>query len=231
MSRPGTGTPRLRRHLAVAVLAVVGTLVPAGQAAAYQRGGGQARPAGQAQPVTIPEMAFLQPEDLGGVTGFPADGFAVHLQPPMPCGPDRYASAARVRAEGSMAFDIPTAEFHTVLVEHIATYRGSGADRYLRELRSALAQPGGCVDASGRWAALNSGVAGAGLLVLRLSRQSEDPDGNPFTHDTYLAIARVDRAVVVLADIGWEMSSGHDSTVRGLIDTALARADATRAGT
>jgi hypothetical protein len=59
-----------------------------------------------------------------------------------------------------MLFDYPTADFHTTLLEHIATYRGTGAARYLRELRPALPACGGTDDV-GRWTVVRTGVAGA----------------------------------------------------------------------
>jgi hypothetical protein len=174
---------------------------------------------------TIPAYAFLQPRDVGGVdVQQPSDGYAAHLRPPLPGGAERYRSQRSLRAEGAIVVDYPTADFHTTLVEHISTYRGNGAAQYLRELRRALSRCGGRTDETGRWSVVRTGVAGAGSLLIRLQERWEYPDGQPFVHTTYVIVARVGRAVVVLADLGWEYASGQWSTIRGLIGPALRRA-------
>jgi hypothetical protein len=73
-----------------------------------------------------------------------------------------------------MLFDYPTADFHTTLLEHIATYRGTGAARYLRELRRALPTCGGTDDV-GRWTVVRTGVAGRDSLLIRLRERWEHP--------------------------------------------------------
>lgn len=176
---------------------------------------------------SIPDAAFLQPEEIGG-TGHPIGDFAPHLRPPLPCGSCRYASMALRRAEGSVLIDYPTADFHTVVIEHIVQFRGQrAAARYLRELRQALGGRG-CTDSDGRWTVRRTGVAGRGSLLIRLRQRLEDPSGQPVTRDAYLIVARVGRAVVVLTDIGWELGSGDPAVVRGLIGPALRRARAVR---
>jgi hypothetical protein len=173
----------------------------------------------------VPGSAFLQPQDLGGVPGRQADdGYADHLRPPLPGGAQRYRSQATLRARGAIVIDYPTADFHTTLVEHVATYRGTGAARYLRELRRALLRCGGRTDEVGRWTVVRTGVAGRESLLIRLQEQWEYPDGQPLTHTTYLIVARAGRAVVVLADLGWEYASGDRTTIQPLIQPALRRA-------
>ncbi|TDO41889.1 hypothetical protein C8E87_5647 [Paractinoplanes brasiliensis] len=172
----------------------------------------------------VPGSAFLQPRDLGGVQARPADdGYARHLRPPLPGGAQRYRSQASLRAQGAVVIDYPTADFHTALVEHVAVYRGAGAARYLRELRTVL-RCGGRTDAVGQWTVVRAGVAGRDSLLIRLRERWEYPDGQPLTHTTYVIVARAGRAVVVLADLGWEYGSGDRVTVQRLIGPALRRA-------
>lgn len=204
----------LIRLLAVLLLIAGGALASAGSVQAHRR----------ADVGVVPGSAFLQPQDLGGVQGRPAsDGYAGHLRPPLPGGAERYRSQASLRAQGAILIDYPTADFHTTLVEYVAAYRGTGAARYLRELGRALA---GCgrTDEVGQWTVVRTGVAGRDSLLISLRETWEYPDGQPFTHTTYVIVARVDRAVVVLADLGWEYSSGVTTTIQPLIDPALRRA-------
>jgi hypothetical protein len=203
----------LVRHLTVALLVTGGALTLAGPAQAHHWSGVGA----------VPPAAFLQPEDLGGVQGRPADGYATHLQPPLPGEAELYRSRTSVRAEGAMVFDYPTADFHTTLVEYVATYRGIGAVRYMRELRRTLL-PCGRTDDIGRWSVVRTGVAGRDSLLIRLQERWEYPDGQPLTHTTYVIVARTGRTVVALSDLGWEYASGHRATVQQLIGPALRRA-------
>jgi hypothetical protein len=173
----------------------------------------------------IADSAFLQPQDLGVDSRYPIDdGYAAHLRPPLPGGAERYRSQASRKAQGAIAIDYPTADFHTSLVEHITTYRGAGAARYLRELRRALLRCGGRTDETGRWTVVRTNVAGPGSLLIRLRERWEYPDGKPLIHTTYMIVARVGRAVVALADVGWEYASGQRSTIQALIKPALRRA-------
>jgi hypothetical protein len=49
-------------------------------------------------------------------------------------------------------------------------------------------------------------------------------DGGERVKTSYVAIVRTGHAIVVLADIGWELGDGHASLVHGLVPAAVARA-------
>lgn len=215
MSQKRRTTHRLIGHLAVAMLAFGGVLAPTLPAQA-----GSARHLGP-----VPDTAFLQPEDTGGHSGWRPDDVGKELHPLLPCGAARYASRQARSAAGTMAYDYPVDDFHTVLVEHLTRFRGDWAARYLTELRRAVTRQG-CTDRTGRWTLLASGVAGRDSLLIELRRQIIDYSGKPITHRTYLVVARTGRIVIVLADVGWETGSGHLSTVRGLAPAAVRRAGA-----
>lgn len=214
MSMVLTSARNLARLLAMVLLVTGGALALAEPVQAHRR----------SAVGVVPGSAFLQPQDLGGVAGRQAaDGYAGHLRPPLPGGAERYPSQASLRAQGAMVIDYPTADFHTTLVEYVAAYRGTGAARYVRELRRAL-RCGGRTDEVGQWTVVRTGVAGRDSLLIRLREQWEYPDGQPLTHTTYVIVARVGRAVVVLADLGWEYASGHRAPIQKLIGPALRRA-------
>lgn len=216
MSMTRRPTLRLIGYAAAALLAAGGVLAPTGPA----RAGGSQRIG------SVPDTAFLSPEDTGGNGGARADAdLTPYLRPPLPCADRPYRSQRARRAEGTRLYQLPTQDFHTVLVEHITGYRGDGATRYLAELNAALA--GGCTDGTGRWSVVGrGGPAGRDSLLVRLRRQIEDYGGNPKIQDTYVSVARTGRIVVVLADLGWETGSGHPDTVTGLAGPAVRRAAA-----
>jgi hypothetical protein len=108
-------------------------------------------------------------------------------------------------------------------VEHVAVYRSRGAHRHLRELRRAVAASGG----AGGWSVLASGVAGDESVLLRL-REHLDYAG--VGKDTYVVVARTGRALVVVADTGWETGDGHEALVRALGPAAVRRAGILNAG-
>ncbi|HEU5109129.1 MAG TPA: hypothetical protein VFT95_11335 [Micromonosporaceae bacterium] len=221
MSTMLTAARRLVGFIAMVLLVTGGTLALAQPVQAHSRSGVG----------VIPGSAFLQPRDLGGaVPQQLTDEYAAHLRPPLPGGAERYRSQASRQAQGAIVIDYPTADFHTTLIEYVATYRGTGAARYLRELRRALPRCGGRTDEVGRWTVVRTDLAGPGSLLIRLRERWEYPDGQPLTHATYAIVARVGHAVVVLADVGWEYASGQRVTVQPLINPALRRAATLRRG-
>lgn len=211
---------RSARLLVVTLLAVVGLIVTVspGQAASAAAGAGRL--------TAVPPTAFLQPEDLGSDNIWTPDAdLRPEFRPPQPCDADGFRSLAALRTSGAIAALLPVAgqPFPTVLLEDIGLYRGvGGAKRYMRELRSAL-QRGTCSDAAGRWVVLDSGIAGTDSLLIRLDTLI-DIEGSVFLKSTYVLVARVRKAIVVLADLGWEISSGHESLVRALAPAAVRRA-------
>jgi hypothetical protein len=163
---------------------------------------------------TIPDAAFLQPADLRGATLNPVtEDLWPDLRPPRPCTGTRLPNA---EAERAMSVMIGFDERPTVVMEHLATYRSDGADRYLRELRRGLAA---CGDTG--WTVLATAVAGDESMLLRLR---EYIDYAQTWKNTYVLVARVGSAVVVVADNGWETGSGHEDLVRDLSTAAVHRA-------
>ena len=181
----------------------------------------QAMSAGRVR--AIPAAAMLQPADLGGVQVSPADvDLRPWLRPPQPCG--SFRSAAKRGADRAVQAVYPVGPVTpTVLLEYVAVYRGSGAAQYLRELQRAVGHCHGCVAAGRTWRIIGRGVAGRQSL-LRSVRETVGYEGSNRVQTTYLAVALTGHAIVVLADIGWEIGDGHVALVRALAPRAVARA-------
>ena len=183
----------------------------------------------ETRPPAIPDSALLQPSDLHGATPTPApDDLWLDLRPPQPCADHgAYPGSALRRADRAISAVIGVGDRPTVVMEHLATYRAHGAGRYLRELRGALDRCDGRDGPDRRWTVLATGLSGDESVLLRL-RENVDYAGEPMIKDSYLAVARVGRAVVVVADVGWEAGSGHPALVRELITPAVRRAASLR---
>lgn len=209
--------------VAVAVSAIGGLLLTVGAAQAATTAVGPDRP------VTVPPAMFLQPADLGGVVPQPADPeLRPALRPPQPCVTGGFASLTDRYAPGAVTAVYPVAEDRpTVLLEDIGLYRGSGARWYMRELRRAVRSCEGCTDSSGIWSVIGRGIAGRDSLLLRLET-AVDIEGSVYVHHDYILVARVGKAVVVLADLGWEVGDGHEDLVRSLAPAAVRRARSLR---
>jgi hypothetical protein len=100
-------------------------------------------------------------------------------------------------------------------VNDVAIYASDGAQRYLRDVRRAVATCGH------GWSMIASGVAGDESVLLR---HREYIDYAQTNKDTYIVVARTGRAVVVVADTGWETADGHEALVRSLSVAAVRRA-------
>ncbi|GAA3346063.1 hypothetical protein GCM10020358_55630 [Amorphoplanes nipponensis] len=222
---PAVTTPSRRRtalRLAVAA-ALSGALVATGapSAGAAPVASDASRPAAlspvahhRAAPRTVPASALLQPADLGGAgTTAVTDDYWAALQPPQPCGP--YPSARLRRADRAVQAMIGVDDRPTVVVNDVAIYAADGAHRYLRQLRRAVA---GCGPG---WAVLATGVAGDESVLLRHREHIDYADTDK---DTYVVVARTGRALVVVADTGWETADGHEAVVRDLAPVAVGRA-------
>jgi hypothetical protein len=162
---------------------------------------------------SVPAAAMLQPADLGGgeTTAVTGSSWSA-LRPPRPCG--KYPSAGQRRANRAVQAMIGVDDRPTVIVSDVAVYTSGGAHRYLRELRRAVA---GCKG----WAVVGTGVAGDESLLLRHREHIDYADTDK---DTYVLVARTGRALVVVADTGWETMDGHPALVRELGAAAVRRA-------
>jgi len=203
------------RCLVVALVAGIGLWVTTTPSAAHRR-----------TVAPVPAGAFLQPADLGGISPIPVtDDFRQYLRPPQPRAHHVYRSAALRKANGTISILYPVSENHpTVVLETVSIYRTGGAQLYMRELRRAVSRCGGLTDATGRWTLLTTGVAGRDSLLIRLQQKTEDHGGNQIIQTTYIVVARAGKAVVALADIGWETGNGHTDIVRKLAVPAVKRA-------
>jgi hypothetical protein len=173
---------------------------------------------------SVPAAAMLQPADLSGVETSPAaEELRPWLRPPQPFGP--YRSAADRGADRAVQVLYPVGDTRpTVLLEYVAVYRGAGTARYLREIERAVDRCGGRADADGRtWRIVGRGIAGRQSLLLSVSELAGYEDSTR-VKTTYVAVARTGHAIVVLADIGWEVGDGHQELVRRIAPAAVARA-------
>ncbi|WP_199509860.1 hypothetical protein [Nucisporomicrobium flavum] len=186
-----------------------------------------AQPAAAATRTVVPAAAMLQPADLGVPVTTAAADLRPWLRPPQPCGPFR--SSARRTADNAVQALYPVSEIRpTVLLEYVAVYRGGGAAQYLRELRRAVTRCHGCTDPAGRtWRLLDTRVAGRDSLLIGVA-ETFDYGDSVRVKTTYVAVARVGHAVVVLADIGWEAGDGHENLVREFVPIAVDRASILR---
>ncbi len=191
-----------------------------GPAARHQRPAILAYRIASAPAYAVPAAAMLQPGDLkGAATTTVTDNDGSARRPPRPCGP--YASAGMRRGDRAVQAMIGVGDRPTVIVNDVATYQADGAHRYLRELRRALTACGGVDAKGGRWTVLATGVAGDESVLLRVRRHI---DYAATDHDTYIVVARTGRALVVVADTGWETADGHESLARSLSVAAVRRA-------
>jgi hypothetical protein len=193
--------------------AAAGCVALTGRAARNQRPAIIAYRIASAPAYAVPAAAMLQPADLRGAeTTRVTDDYWAALRPPKPCGP--YPSAGLRRSDRAVQAMIGVGERPTVIVNDVATYASDGAHRYLKELRAAVAACDG-------WTVLGTGVAGDESLLLRKREHIDYADTDK---DTYIVVARTGRALVVVADAGWEEGDGHEAVVRDLSVAAVKRA-------
>ena len=170
----------------------------------------------------IPAAAMLQPQDLRGAPTTPADADAwTGLRPPQPCTDRRYPSGALERTDRAVQAMIGYNERPTVVMEHVAVYRLGGALLYLSDLRRALAACPAPGPLDPRWTVRATGLAGDESMLLE---KREYIDYTESWKNTYVLVARTGRALVVVADAGWEEGSGHEALVRELAPRAVTRA-------
>ena len=178
----------------------------------------------QSNPATIPDAAMLQPRDLDGAALVPVTSdYWDRLRPPQPCTDRPYPSSALETADRAGQTMIGVGALPTVVVEHVAVYRLGAAHLYLRDLRRALAACPAPGAQEPRWTVRGTGVAGDESILLELR---EYLDYAEVYKSTYVVVARTGRALVVVADAGWETGNGHPALVRDLAPLAVARAPA-----
>jgi len=233
------GAARSRHQVLAGAVAVLVVLVGAGYALAPRPQGGPGISATtspatgspvspSAAPTAIPDQLMLRSADLGGAqldestSGYWHDDGRI---PPRPCPGNGYPSDANRAAERLVqATTGQLATGRNVVVEYAAVYNADGAPAFMTELRAALAGcPGRGTVASPTWTGQGGINAGDDSLLIR-HRRFGGYDGNPSTKtDGYLAVVRIGRVIVVLASLGWEISSGDASTARTLAKVAADR--------
>ena len=180
--------------------------------------------AGSDVPASIPDKATLQPVDLHGATTTEVDDVSWGwLRPPQPGAAGPYPSTILRRSERTVSAILDVDERPTVVLEYLAVYHSNGAHRYLRDLRRALEPGHGAGDRPGRWKILATCVAGPDSVLLRLREDIESAGGTK-VRDTYVAVARVGRLLVVVADTGGKSCAAHRGLVEELIPPAVRRA-------
>ncbi|MFG1649572.1 hypothetical protein ACGFIE_06570 [Micromonospora sp. NPDC049275] len=178
-------------------------------------------------PTTIPTSAFVElPAELRKL---PRRTTPVEEALPKLCGNEFGTGGRQVTASAAMtvtyqkagapASYVPQGTIH----QTIFTFEGDGATAYMRRLRSAVeACPS--YDQGGNPVKVASkalpGVGDEALLVSRTSAATSlNGERTGGTTSTQIAVARVDGAVTVFNDQGWEGSSGNpallDRTARG----------------
>jgi hypothetical protein len=172
--------------------------------------------------ITIPGRAMLQASELRGATPSTLDdGSWAHMRPPEPCGEGAYPSAALCRSSRAISAVVGVNGTFNVTVEYVGVYWPNGARRYVRDLQRALVTCRG-MDGQGSWKVIDTGLAGRYSLLLRLGQRA-DHAGRTATWVSFIAIARVGRVLVVVADIGGEAGDGRRELVAELISPALRR--------
>jgi hypothetical protein len=175
-------------------------------------------------PANIPDRALLQAADLhGAATTAVEDEDWARLRPPQPCAGDAFPSTVLRRGERAVSAIVEVDGKPTRILEYLAVYRSNGPHRYLRDLRRALEACHGVDDRGGRWKIVATRGAGPDSVLLRVRDDVQD-GGNAVTRDTYVAVARVGRLLVVVADVGGETAAGHRGLVEELITPAVRRA-------
>ncbi|MEU4427498.1 hypothetical protein AB0F81_43315 [Actinoplanes sp. NPDC024001] len=182
-----------------------------------------------APPTGIPGAALLQPADVSGAEPVPLEkGELSHVRPLRPCGDDPYPSDDTRTAAVAVRYVMePTADGKapTVIAEFVGRHTPGDAAGQFDEVQAALERcPGGLGEGERQWKVLGTGLAGDESVLVRIDQKVSYADEKPETVSHYAALARVNDAIVVVTDLGWEDIGGSEEMVRGLIGKAAERA-------
>ncbi|WP_433788949.1 hypothetical protein [Actinoplanes sp. CA-252034] len=174
----------------------------------------------------IPAGSLLQPADVGGAEAAKLEqGSYAHLRPLRPCGEERYPSDASRTDAVAVQFPVPGEQqgsTPSVVVQFVGRHEPGGAAEQFRDIGAALKRcPGGLGEGERKWEVIESD--GDAMLV-RIGQRFAYADEEPATVNHYAALSRVNDAVVMVADLGWENSDGSEKLVRDLIAKAEQRA-------
>jgi hypothetical protein len=175
----------------------------------------------------IPAGALLQPSDVRGAEAEPlGNGELAHLRPLRPCGDDPYPSDGSRRDAVAVRYVLEPepGDAPSVVAQFIGLHAPGGAAAQFDDMTDALRRcPGKLAEGRRRWTVLDTGLAGDQSALVRVDQRIRYSDEGPKTVSSYAALARVDDAVVVVADLGWEATGGSEKLVRELIGTAVRR--------
>jgi hypothetical protein len=176
----------------------------------------------------IPATALLQPADVGGAQREPLEqGEFAHVRPLRPCGGDPYPSDGSRTGAVAVRYAVPGAEqgsTPSVVIEFFGRHRPGGAAEQFREIDAALDRcPGGLGEGQHRWEIIESD---GDSMLIRIGQRFAYADEEPATVNHYAALSRVNDAIIVVADLGWENADGSEQLVRDLIRKAEQRAAA-----
>lgn len=174
----------------------------------------------------IPAAALLQPADVGGAQAEPLEqGDFAHVRPLRPCGDERYPSDGSRTDAVAVRFAVPGAEqgsTPSVVVEFVGRHEPGGAAEQFKDVGAALERcPGGLGEGQRKWEVVERD---ADSMLVRIGQRFAYADEEPATVNHYAALSRVNDAVVVVADLGWENTDGSESLVRDLMTKAEKRA-------
>ena len=175
------------------------------------------------RPAGIPGSALLQPEDVRGATAESLpQGEYPWVRPLRPCGAP-YPSDSTRSAAVAKKYVVDTGEGEgtvpTVVTEFIGLHEPGGAERQFTEIVAALEK---CAAKGERkWTVVNNGEP----VVVRIDTEESYADEAPSRVSRYTALARVDDAIVVVTDLGWENLGGDQKLVEELIGKAVQRAE------
>ncbi|MFC7531603.1 hypothetical protein [Actinoplanes sp. GCM10030250] len=191
-----------------------------------------AAPSASAAADGIPASALLQPADVREAKAEPLEqGDFPHVRPLRPCGDKPYPSDETRSDAVAVKYVVESAEGEgsvpTVVAEFVGRHEAGGAAKQFDEIGAALKKcPGGLGEGQLKWSVVGNGVGGDESVLVRIDSKESYADEEPATVSRYAALARVDDAIVVVTDMGWENLGGSEKLVRDLIGKAAERAKA-----
>ncbi|MDG4780181.1 hypothetical protein O7614_11070 [Micromonospora sp. WMMD961] len=185
-------------------------------------------------PVTIPTSAFVElPTEL---QKSPRRTTPVEEALPKLCGNEFGTGGRQVTASAAMTVTYQKAGAPTsntpqgMIHQVIFTFDGDGASAYMSRLRTAV-QACPSYDHSGSPGTVkNEALPGVGDEALLLTRTWAETnlngDRTGRTATSQIAVARVDKAVTVFNDQGWEGTSGNPTTLDRVVRDGVRTVDA-----
>lgn len=174
----------------------------------------------------IPASALLQPSDTRNAEAQPLEeGDFSHVRPLRPCGDAKYSSDGSRTDAVATRFTVPGAEqgsVPSVVVQFVGKHAAGGAADQFKEIDAALDKcPGGLGKDQHKWTIID---ADANSILVRIEQRFSYADEEPATVSHFAALSKVNDAIVVVADLGWENMGGSEALVRDLIAKAEKRA-------